>query len=593
MKSRKKIRLGDLLVENKIISQAQLESALTEQKKSGRKLGRVLVDNGYILEASLLEFLSRQLDVPYVDLKSFKFDRDAVRLLPELHARRHRAIALEVDGDTVLVGMADPTDIFAFDELSRTLKRHVNLAVVSEADLLHAFDTVYRRTEEIENLAEALSEELSERDIDLGQLAVASDVSDAPVVKLIQSLFEDAVQIGASDVHVEPDEHVLRIRQRVDGVLQEQVMDEKRIASALVLRVKLMAGLDISEKRLPQDGRFSVKVKGRTIDVRLSTMPVQHGESVVMRLLDQSAGALGLDQLGMSLDVRRRFERAIAQPHGMVLVTGPTGSGKTTSLYAALAAINRAETKIITVEDPVEYRLPRVNQVQVRTDIGLTFGKVLRSVLRQDPDVVLVGEMRDEETVAIGLRAAITGHLVLSTLHTNDAVSTVSRLLDMGAPGYLLASALEAVVAQRLVRKVCGECVRPYQPTDYELSWLASLLSEGTGDPGLSVGAGCHHCGHTGYRGRVGVYELLEIADPMRVELGRADSSAFVEVASAALGARTLVHSALSQALRGMTTLEEVMRVAGERAPEQVLDGVDDLSASASAPDFRRAGAGA
>ncbi len=590
--SRKKIRLGDLLVENRIISQSQLEAALADQRKSGRKLGRVLVDNGYILESSLLEFLSRQLDLPYIDLRKFKFDRELVRLLPEMHARRHRAMVLREQDEGLLVAMADPTDIFAYDELTRALKRPISLAVVSETELLHAFDTVYRRTEAIESFAEELSEELSERDIDLGRLAVASDVSDAPVVKLIQSLFEDAVQIGASDVHIEPDEHVLRIRQRVDGVLQEQVMDEKRIASALVLRVKLMAGLDISEKRLPQDGRFSVKVKGHTVDVRLSTMPVQHGESVVMRLLDQSAGSLSLEQLGMSLDVRRRFERAISQPHGMVLVTGPTGSGKTTSLYAALSALNAASTKIITVEDPVEYRLPRVNQVQVHTDIGLTFATVLRSVLRQDPDVVLVGEMRDEETVTIGLRAAITGHLVLSTLHTNDAVSTVSRLVDMGAPGYLLASALHAVVAQRLVRRVCENCVRPYKPSDYEASWLAGQLGSERADGALRAGAGCQKCGHTGYRGRLGAYELLEVDDAMRIELAAGNGPGFQHAARAALGSRTLVHSTVAQALQGVTSLEEAMRVAGDRPPEQVLEQAVP-SADAHTDPVLRAGAGA
>ena len=565
MKPKKKIRLGDLLVENKIISQGQLEAALAEQKKSGgRKLGRVLVENGYVAESSLLEFLSRQLDIPYIDLKQHKFEPDTVRLLPEIHARRFRAVALDGTGPAVLIGMADPTDIFAYDELSRAVKRPIRAAVVSEMDLLRAFDTVYRRTEEIETFAEELREELTERDIDLGELARGEEVSDAPVVKLIQSLFEDALQIRASDLHIEPDETVLRIRQRVDGILHEQVMDEKRIAPALVLRLKLMAGLDIAEKRLPQDGRFSLKLKGRCVDVRMATMPLQHGESVVMRLLDQAGGLYRLSELGMALGVRERFERAIARPNGMVLVTGPTGSGKTTTLYSALNELNRPETKIITVEDPVEYRLPRVNQVQVHSDIGLDFARVLRSVLRQDPDVVLVGEMRDEETVDIGIRAAMTGHLVLSTLHTNDAVSTVSRLLDMNAPGYLLASALKAVIAQRLVRRICPSCHQPAEVSGSQRGWLERKLGPQAAAASLSHGAGYSHCNHGGYHGRVGVHELLEIDERLQTALGREDPGAFAAAARAALDGRSLLDAALDQALQGVTTLDEVVRIAGD-----------------------------
>ncbi|MCP5149366.1 MAG: type II/IV secretion system protein [Ectothiorhodospiraceae bacterium] len=562
MKSRKKIRLGDLLVENKIISQGQLEAALSEQKKSGRKLGRVLIDNGYLPEASLLEFLSRQLDIPYLPLKTRRHDPEVVRLIPEMLARRFRALALETQGNALLVGMADPTDIFAYDEIARIVRRPVNIAVVSESELLQTFDSVYRRTQEIESLAEALHEELTGRDIDIVQLASSDSVADAPVVRLIQSLFEDAVQIGASDLHIEPDETVLRIRLRVDGVLQEQVMDEKRIAPALVVRLKLMAGLDISEKRLPQDGRFSVKVRDHSVDVRISTMPVAHGESVVMRLLDQSRGRLRLDDLGMTLDIRRRFERAVSRPHGMVLVTGPTGSGKTTTLYAAINVLNQPHTKIITVEDPVEYRIGRINQVQVHPEIGLDFARVLRSALRQDPDVVLIGEMRDEETAQIGLRAAMTGHLVLSTLHTNDAPSTVHRLLDMGAEGYLVSSALVAVVAQRLVRRICESCKEPYEPTSADRAWLAKVLGSEPVVHGLARGAGCAHCNHVGYQGRVGVHELLEIDDPMRVALTGNDAVTFERLARQALGGRSLLGSAVAHAIHGTTTLEEAMRVA-------------------------------
>ncbi|MEX2353007.1 MAG: GspE/PulE family protein, partial [Gammaproteobacteria bacterium] len=413
MNIRKKIRLGDLLVEHKFISQAQLEEALADQKSSGRKLGKILIENGYVKEEDMLQVLSTQLKIPFIDLMHYKFKPDIVKRIPEIQARRFRAVALAEDDKGILIGMADPTNIFAYDELSRLLDTPIRLAVVRESDLLKTIDTVYRKTEQIFGFAEELSDELVEGDIDLAEMLSSADVADAPVVKLLQSLFEDAVQIKASDIHIEPDETVLRIRQRVDGLLQEHVVDEVRIAPSLVLRLKLMANLDISEKRLPQDGRFSIRIQDHVIDVRMSTMPVQYGESVVMRLLDQSGGILKLDDLGMPTDIRKRFVNVIRRPHGMMLVTGPTGSGKTTTLYSALSLLNDAEKKIITVEDPVEYRLERINQVQVKTDIGLTFSRVLRSALRQDPDIILIGEMRDEETAEIGIRAAMTGHMVL------------------------------------------------------------------------------------------------------------------------------------------------------------------------------------
>jgi len=390
MKMRKKIRLGHLLVERKEITQTQLQEALSIQRKTGGKLGRVLIEHDYISEDKLLNILANQLNIQFIDLKRYHLYPEIVRLIPENHARRFRAIAIEETDKYILVGMADPTDIFAYDEICRLLKKNVKLAVVREADLLHIFNTVYRRTEEISNFAEQLGEELFQRDVDLQEMSVQDNIQDAPVVKLLQSLFEDALQVHASDIHIEPDEAVLRIRQRVDGILHEQLMPDKRIAPALVLRLKLMAGLDIAEKRLPQDGRFSLKVTNNTIDVRISTLPTQHGETVVLRLLDHSKGLLNLEQLGMPEDVLAKFKKLLKEPNGMIIVTGQTGSGKTTTLYAALNALNRAENKIITVEDPVEYRLPRVNQVQVHSDIGLSFSRVLRSALRQDPDVVLV-----------------------------------------------------------------------------------------------------------------------------------------------------------------------------------------------------------
>jgi MSHA biogenesis protein MshE len=555
----KKLRIGDLLIEHKVISQEQLTQALADQKKSGRKLGRVLVDNGYLTEEQLLDFLARQLGIPYIDLKRYPLKPETVRLIPEVHARRFRVLGLEDARDGLLIGMADPTDLFAYDELSRVLGRPLKLAVVSETDLLKTVDIMYRRTEEISGLAQELDQEMSAYDVDIGQLA-ADGLTDAPVVKLIQTVFEDAVQVNASDIHFEPDERELRIRFRQDGVLRVQTTAERRIASAVVSRLKLMAGLDISEKRLPQDGRFNVRVRDQSVDVRLSTMPVQYGESAVMRLLNQSAGALDLEQLGMPVDALARFRRMIHSPHGMVLVTGPTGSGKTTTLYGALKELNKPSAKVITVEDPIEYRLTGINQVQVNTKIDLSFARVLRAVLRQDPDIVLVGEMRDQETAEIGLRAAMTGHLVLSTLHTNDALSTPARLLDMGAAPFLLAASLRGIVSQRLVRKICESCATPHE-LDAPMRAVAQAELGNLDGIVFKRGRGCTYCNNSGYQGRIGVYELVEMDEAALNALHRGDPIAFGEAVRRQPGYVSLKRSVLDLAVRGITTMDQVMRV--------------------------------
>ena len=560
---RKKIRLGDLLVEQGLITKDQLMQGLAAQKTTGQKLGRTLISTGIISEDKMLELLSTQLKIPFVDLKQYNYDAKTIQIIPEILARRYRVVSLKKNPDgTLLIGMADPTDIFAYDELSKKLKCNLHLAVVRESEVLSTIDMVYRRTAEISSLAEELGDELSESDIDLQELVQNEDVANAPVVKLLQSIFEDAVQIGASDIHIEPDESVLRIRTRVDGVLQEQVMKEKRIASALVSRLKLMAGINISERRIPQDGRFNIRVRDRSVDVRLSTMPIQNGESVVMRLLDQSSNALILEQLGMDKELLKHFRKNLHRPHGMILVTGPTGSGKTTTLYAAISELNKAENKIITIEEPVEYRLPRINQVQVNEKIGLDFATVLRAALRQDPDIVLVGEMRDKETASIGLRASITGHMVLSTLHTNDAISTVNRLIDMGAEGFLIATALRAVMAQRLVRKICNTCKSEYTPESSEILWL-SKVTDKTEPVKFYHGLGCPQCHNTGYSGRIGVFEFLEIDDTLADDLRNEDSSAFAAHAKANPNFRPFSKHALEYAAQGITSLEEVVRVTG------------------------------
>ncbi|MBL4606255.1 MAG: Flp pilus assembly complex ATPase component TadA, partial [Pseudomonadales bacterium] len=393
-----RVRIGDLLVQKGLMSEEQLMQALSAQKKSGKKIGKVVVDLKFVDETQLLRALADHFKYPFVDLIRFRLDTDLVNKLQEAVCRRYRCILLSIEQEGYLVGMTDPLDLLALDELQRMLKRPVHPAFVKETDLLSALDRSYRKFSEIATIANELESELQESDFDLDSLAISDDASDATVVRLLQSILEDAVQVKASDIHIEPDEKVIRVRLRVDGELQEQVMEEKRIAAALVSRLKIISGLDISEKRLPQDGRFNIRVSGKSLDVRISTMPITNGESVVMRLLDHSNAQLPLEALGMPDYIVRRFRTLIERPHGMVLVTGPTGSGKTTTLYSALNVLNKPEVKIITAEDPVEYRLPRINQVQIHQKIGLDFASVLRTALRQDPDVILVGEMRDHET---------------------------------------------------------------------------------------------------------------------------------------------------------------------------------------------------
>lgn len=565
-----RLRLGDLLVQQQLITEEQLMQALTEQRQTGRKLGATLIAMGMVTEHQLLELLSAHLNVPLINLEQHRIDPEAVKQLPEIQARRYRALVIEERDNGLLVGMTDPADLNAVDNLSSLLKKPVDLAVVSEQQLFDAYETYYRKTEEIASFAQELAEEYTTED-EFELAAGLEDEQDTAVARLLQSIFEDAVMAKASDIHIEPDETQLRIRQRVDGMLQETLIPEKNIAAALVLRLKLMAGLDISEKRLPQDGRTQIRVKGHRIDVRLSTMPVHAGESVVMRLLDQSAGLLTLEQTGMPAPILKRFRTLLTRPHGMILVTGPTGSGKTTTLYGALSELNKAESKIITVEDPVEYRLPRINQVQVNNKIDLSFSQILRTTLRQDPDIIMVGEMRDQETVEIGLRGALTGHLVLSTLHTNDAVSSAIRLIDMGAPGYLVASSLRGIVAQRLVRRVCDSCVSAYKPTPEELFWL-SHIDDDIDKITFKQGTGCQKCNHSGYRGRVGVFELLEMTESMMNALKAGDTAGFSEAAYKSPHYRPLSYAALTYAKMGLTTVEEVLRLVELVAEEPVAD---------------------
>ncbi|MBL8318167.1 MAG: type II/IV secretion system protein [Burkholderiaceae bacterium] len=561
-----RIRLGDLLIQEALLTAAQLEQALAEQKSHGRKLGRVFVEHGWVTEVQIAKAIARQLRAPFVDLAQRSVRPEVARLLPEVQARRLRALPLDETAAGVRVAMSDPGDLAAYDEVARLLKREIELAVVAEGQLLAALDRVYSHGDEIAGLARELTSELSSVEGEIGDLLGlnAATTEDAPVVRLLSTVFEEALRSRASDIHIEPQEKSLRIRFRVDGVLHVQTEADAKIAGAVALRLKLMSGLDISEKRLPQDGRFHVKLKAGAVDVRISTMPTQHGESVVMRLLNQNSGLLGLDRLDLPAPVMAAVQRAIRKPSGMVLVTGPTGSGKTTTLYAALNALNSSGRKIITVEDPVEYRLPGLNQVQVHEKIDLGFDRVLRAALRQDPDIILVGEMRDHKTAETGLRAALTGHLVLSTLHTNDAISTPVRLIDMGVPRYMVALSLQLVLAQRLVRTICRHCREPHAPDAHEQEWLRLELGDDWPARTYHRGRGCNECSDTGTSGRTGVYEFLEMTRELVEALGHGEPTHFARAARAQMAGATLRRDALRLVLEGRTTIDEAMRVSAQ-----------------------------
>jgi MSHA biogenesis protein MshE len=557
----KKIRLGDLLVEKKAISVKQLEKALHEQKTNHQRLGKILVSLGYVDEKKLLGLLAEQLNIKFVDLAIFKIQTQAVKNLKETTARRLRALVIDEKPDKFLVVIADPTDLSKFDQLQESLSKPIEICVAVESEIITSIDNFYRSEDEIFSLAGALQEDLSNDSFDLPTLNENVSNDDAPVAKFLRVLFEQAVQIQASDIHIEPDEHVLRVRMRVDGQLQEQLIKESRIVAALVLRLKLMCGLDISEKRIPQDGRFRIRIRDHDVDIRLSTMPIQHGESVVMRLLDQSAGLLKLEHTGIEPEILKEVRTLLSFPHGLILVTGPTGSGKTTTLYAALSELNSPDKKIITIEDPVEYKLDRVNQVQVNPKIQLTFAKVLRTVLRQDPDTILIGEMRDQETAEIGLRAAVTGHLVLSTLHTNDSLSAAVRLADMGVESYLLASGLRGIIAQRLVRRNCKFCNESYTPDQLELLWLNRYTNNQAIQTEWKSGKGCVQCNNTGYRGRAAIFEILIPDKAMLETIRKKEYGRFAKLAHESETFTPLSTSAINLAKQGITSIEEILRV--------------------------------
>lgn len=565
------LKLGELLLKAGIIQQAQLDQALEEQRHRGGKLGEILQRLGYVTEEDIVECLSSQFGVPSINLRHFEIDPAVARLVSQEQARKYNIIPVLKSGQTLTVAMADPTNIFAVDDIQFSTGFKVDPVIASEEAIQQAIEKVYGSSRELElarieqELAAVPEEalELMEEEEELDVSELAKESSEAPVVRLVNIILTDAIRKEASDIHIEPYEKTFRVRYRIDGVLQEIMAPPMKLKDAITSRIKILAKLDIAEKRLPQDGRIKLKAKieGRTreLDYRVSTVPTLFGEKVVLRLLDKENLRLDMTKLGFEKSSLKKFEDAILKPYGMVLVTGPTGSGKTNTLYSAISRINTPEVNIMTAEDPVEFQLPGVNQVQMKESIGLNFAAALRAFLRQDPNIILVGEIRDFETAEIAIKAALTGHLVLSTLHTNDAPSTISRLMNMGIEPFLVATSVNVIAAQRLVRRICSGCKEEVEVPIQAL--LAVGFSEAEAHS-LKIyhGKGCDRCGNTGYKGRVGLFEVMEITEDIR-ELILSGATA-VELRRKAIeeGMITLRQSGLHKIREGVTTIEEVVR---------------------------------
>jgi type IV pilus assembly protein PilB len=563
-------RLGDLLVAESLISQEQLTKALAAQKGTTEKLGSILVRLNLLSEEQLIGFLSRQYGIPSMTLAQLDVDPDVLRVVPAAIAKKYEVLPVKRVSNTLTLAMADPTNVFALDDIAFMTNLQVLPVVASQAAIRRAIERNYEGqsgaateslTELASNVTAAAVEVVEEDDtpkVDAFELKESAD--EAPVVKLVNMVLGDAIQKGTSDIHFEPYEKMYRIRFRIDGVLHEILSPPKRLEPALTSRLKIMSNLDIAERRLPQDGRIKLRYNEREIDFRVSILPTIFGEKAVLRILDKEALRLDLTQLGFDPGTLELFQKAIREPFGMVLITGPTGSGKTTTLYSAIQAINSPEHNIMTAEDPVEYNLRGVNQVQVNEGVGRTFAAVLRSFLRQDPDVILVGETRDLETAQIAIRAALTGHLVFSTLHTNDCPSTVARLVDMGIPPFLVASSLVLILAQRLGRKVCKDCKEPYE-IDEDMLKPYGHQPTGLGQVTIYKGKGCAVCNFTGMKGRVALYEVMTMSPELRDMILKGGQAAELRALAQSQGMRTLRQAGLMKVLEGTTTVEEVLRV--------------------------------
>jgi general secretion pathway protein E len=558
-------RLGEILIERGKLDQATLDRALRLQQESEERLGALLVTLGVVAQRDVADALAEQLALPLVDVASYpEFpileERVSTRFL-----RETRVLPLREDDTEVALAMADPTDTYAIAALQMVTGRAVKPMVAIPSELEAALERLYGtgKTAQSEAMG-GIETRVDDLDFDADVQQLKDLASEAPVIRLVSVIITNALDMRASDIHVEPFENRLAVRYRVDGVLHDIESPPKRLAAAVISRIKIMANLDIAERRLPQDGRIRLRVQGKEIDLRVSTVPTMHGESVVMRILDKGGVALDFHKLGFMEDTLKAFIEVLMQPHGILLVTGPTGSGKTTTLYTALDRLNQPDVKILTVEDPVEYQMVGINQIQVKPQIDLTFANALRSIVRQDPDVIMIGEIRDLETAQIAVQSALTGHLVMSTVHTNDAASTVNRLLDMGVDDYLLTSTVVGILAQRLVRKLCPHCKEPYQALPEVVEQLGIAKLAGRGDVTLYHAKGCQHCSNTGFTGRFCILEMLPMTDPLRTLIMKHATSGELKAEAQREGMVTMYEDGMRKALSGNTTFEEVLRVTRE-----------------------------
>ena len=556
--SKRRKQLGEVLLEEGLVTYEQLEEASSEQTRTGKGLGRVLIDLGFVVEQDLVSALAKQIGLPFIDLSEYPVDPAAASLISDGLAKRYSALPIGYEDSKLVVAMSDPANVFALDDIRTITGLDIKPVVSTRSDITNAIQRFHRLEESASDIVGAAAEEIDESE----DLAKTKElVEDAPIVKLVNLLITQAVNERASDIHIEPHERDVRIRYRIDGVLHEVMRSPKSIQSGVISRLKIMADINIAERRIPQDGRVGLVVGGRAIDLRVATLPTVFGEKIVIRILDKSSVLLNLQDLGFSEHNFTRYESSFRKPYGMILVTGPTGSGKSTTLYATLNIINTPERNIITVEDPVEYRLPGVNQVQINPKAGLTFASALRSILRSDPDVVLIGEIRDRETAQIAVEAALTGHLVLSTLHTNDAPSAISRLLEMGIEPFLVSSATDGILAQRLLRVLCDRCKELYAPTEEALIEARIPLNPDGTVPKLYRAVGCSNCAKTGYRGRTGAHEvMLKTEEIERLTSERRSAEEIAHVARDQ-GMRELRDDGVEKVLTGITSIEEIMRV--------------------------------
>lgn len=553
-----KKRLGDILVIAGKITPYQLNQALNDQKVLGKKLGEVLIESGIVSEDDIIDAITTQTGIDKIDLNNIIFDKKAIKLLPQSLCEKYNLVPFGFEDDSIKIAMEDPLNIFAIDDVSISTGLNVKTYISYKKDI-YKFIQINYSSEEVNKAAEELSKESLESKVEVLNIEEISDVKNAPVVKMIEHLFKNAIEMRTSDIHIEPFEKEVRIRYRIDGKLATINTLGVESLGPLITRIKILANLNIAERRIPQDGRIITKIGQDEVDLRVSILPVVNGEKVVIRILKRDSYKIGKEALGISKENLKKLNNIISSPNGIVLVTGPTGSGKSTTLYTVLSELNNSAVNIVTVEDPVEYTLNGVNQVNVNSKSGLTFASGLRSILRQDPDIVMIGEIRDEETAQIAIKAAITGHLVLSTLHTNDAPSTITRLVDMGIEPYLVATSISGIIAQRLVRKICSNCKEEYVASDYEKSIFN--IEEGR-ELKLSRGKGCGHCNNSGYNGRVGIYEIMEITREHRNFINDSRNSDTLRDISIKNGMTTLEEECKKLVLEGVTTIEELATIA-------------------------------